>query len=188
MSDPFVGEIRIFTWDWNPKGWALCNGALLPIQQNVALYSLLGTQYGGNGTTTFGLPDLRGRVPIGIGPAVGGSTYVQGAAGGTENVTLTADTMPTHNHLVTGSTTNANANVPQTYSVYGAAVTGNPAVATNYYCPPIVSSSLVPLQPSTQSVASNLSLVGGSAAHPNMQPSLVINYCIATSGIFPARP
>jgi microcystin-dependent protein len=188
MSDPFVGEIRLFTWNWNPKNWALCDGSLINIQQYPALYALLGTRYGGDGITTFCLPDLRGRVPIGVGPGVGGSTYVQGAAGGTENVTLTAYTMPNHNHLMTCSNLNANSNPPRSYSVYGAAVSGTPPAATNYYTPISPAAKLVPLQEPTQTAPSNLSIVGGNASHSNIQPSLVLNYCIATSGLFPPRP
>ena len=98
--EPFLGEIRMFPWDWAPKGWAQCNGALLGIPQYTALYSLIGTYFGGNGTSTFALPDLRGRVPVHRSTTNG--TYSQGAVGGTETVTLTQGTMPAHNHALLG--------------------------------------------------------------------------------------
>ncbi|MGZ8843281.1 MAG: phage tail protein [Pyrinomonadaceae bacterium] len=166
MAEPFLSEIRIFSFNFAPKSWALCNGQLLPINQNQALFSLLGTTYGGNGQTTFALPDLRGQVPTHIG---GGN--VLGAKGGTSSVTITQSTMPQHLHFGQG-TSNSSGNV---------ATPGNALLAASnvtIYGPP---AALVALDPS--SVAN----VGGSQAHENRQPYLVLNFCIALQGIFPSQ-
>lgn len=166
MSEPFLGEIKICSFDFPPKGWAFCDGQLLPINQNQALFSLMGTMYGGNGQTTFALPDLRGRAPIHRGPG-----FVQGQAGGVTAVTLSAAEMPTHVHGARASTTDGDTPVGAnnvlaasgTASVYG------PATA------------LTTLHPSS------VTPVGGGQAHGNMQPSLVLNFCVSLQGIFPSR-
>jgi microcystin-dependent protein len=167
MSTPFLGEIKIISWNFAPKGWAFCNGQFLPINQNQALFSLLGTMYGGNGQTTFALPDFRGRVPA----HVGGSLNVQGQAGGQSSHTVTQSEMPQHMHFLQASSTNANTPVP-----------GNDlmASANNAYVNP-AAGKLTTLQPAS------VSNVGGSQPHNNMQPYLVLNFIIALQGIFPSR-
>jgi microcystin-dependent protein len=165
--DWFIGEIRLFSWNWPPKGWALCNGALLPIAQNTALFSLLGTMYGGNGQTNFALPDLRGRTPIHRSP-----TYSQGETDGAETVTLTIATMPMHQHTFYGTSTNAGSKIP-------AGVLGkDTAAAADFFAP-----DTTPMAISPASITS----AGGNLPHNNMQPYLVMNYCIAMVGIYPAR-
>ena len=166
MSEPFLAEIRIMSFSFTPRGWAFCNGQLLPINQNQALFSLLGTTYGGNGQTTFALPDLRGRTPIHTG---GGITLGQSA--GQENHTLIITEMPGHTHPVAASTANGNTPVPT-----GAVLAADPAAM---YAPP--DANLVALAPGSVTPA------GGSQAHNNMQPFLTLNFCIALQGIYPSR-
>lgn len=163
MAEPFLSEIRIMSFVFAPKGWALCNGQLLPINQNQALFSLLGTTFGGDGRVNFALPDLRGRVPIHVG---GGHTV--GEKGGEQAHTLSIAELPTHTHVVQGVNTNAATNVP----------TGNSLANTTalYHSP----SNLTSLNPQT------VGNVGGSQAHLNMQPFLVLSFCIALQGIFPS--
>jgi microcystin-dependent protein len=164
MAEPFLSEIRIMSFNFAPKGWAMCNGQLLPINQNQALFSLLGTTFGGDGRVNFALPDLRGRVPMHVG---GGHTL--GARGGEQSHTVTVAEMPAHTHafkVSTGSATTAAANE--------AVLARAPAHA---YATP---SQLVALAPSA-SVQ-----VGGSQAHLNMQPFLGLTFCIALQGIFPS--
>lgn len=180
--DPFLGEVRMFTWSWAPQGWALCNGAQLPVQQNAALNALLGQTFGGNGSTMFGLPNLCGRTPIHVGVGQDGVYYQPGNTGGTENVTLTAATMPQHTHQVNAlNGTKGNASQPK--SALPATVglpNPSPNAAINIYAPPGTGNAVM-LNPAT------FSTVGGGAGHNNMQPFLVMNFCIATSGIFPPR-
>ncbi len=171
VPDPFIGEIRMFAFSFAPQGWALCNGQLLPIAQNQALFSLLGTTYGGNGTTTFAVPDLRSRVPVHQGQGPGLSPYAEGQAGGTETVTLAAAQMPQHTHPVTASSS--------------AAASDNPAgrmlarSAGHIYHP----------EPGQHAVmnANMLGGAGGSQPHGNIQPYLTVTFCIAVTGIFPAQ-
>jgi microcystin-dependent protein len=167
MAMPFVGEIRLFPWNWPPRLWALCNGALLPIAQNQALFALLGTTYGGNGVQNFALPDLRGRVAIHRSP-----TYTQGETDGTETVTLTLATMPMHNHNFLGTSSAGNQTTPQ-----GVVGTDSGAGAA-YLAPDTTPFSLAPTA---------ITMAGSSFPHNNMQPYLVMNYSIATQGIFPSR-
>ncbi|WP_404366781.1 phage tail protein [Sphingomonas sp. MMS24-J45] len=168
--DPYLGEIRLFPWEWAPKGWALCAGQLLSVNQFQALFALLGTTYGGNGTTNFALPDLRGRV------AIDRSTQEpQGTRDGTEMVTLTSATMPSHTHALIGTSTTATLKAPT-----GNALANDTSPATDFYAP-ASGNPLTPLSPTA------IGLTGGTQAHNNMQPFLVLNYCIATSGIFPSR-
>lgn len=162
MSEPFLGELRLFAFGFAPKGWAMCNGQLLTIAQNQALFSLLGTTYGGNGQTTYALPDLRGRVPMHMG---GG--FNQGQAAGQERHTVTIQEMPAHNHLVNASTANGNAADPTMLAQF-----------SNGYGAP---ASLTTLHPAT------VANTGGSQPHENRQPLLVLNWCIALQGIFPSR-
>jgi len=165
MSTPFLGEIKIISWNFAPKGWAFCNGQFLPINQNQALFSILGTTYGGNGQTTFALPDFRGRAPIHIG---GG--FTEGQSGGQEFHTVTMSEMPQHLHQVQANKAAANANVLQgnLLAAVSGGIYGNPA-------------NLVALPPST------ITNAGGSQPHENRQPSLVLNFIIALQGIFPSQ-
>jgi len=165
MSEPFLSEIKMMSFNFPPRGWAFCNGQTMAIAQNQALFSLLGVTYGGNGTTTFLLPNLQGRVPT----HMGGSGHFLGQAGGEQGHTLTIPEMPSHPHTFQGTTNNADSPV----------VTGNlMATSANLYTP---AANLTTLSPSTVGNA------GGSQAHQNMQPYLVINFCIALQGIFPSR-
>ena len=164
MSEPFLSEIKIISWNFAPKGWAFCNGQFLPINQNQALFSLLGTTYGGNGQTTFALPDLRGRIPIHF-----GSGHTLGEAAGAESVTLTLQQLPTHLHFMGASSQNADIDIPTGANL--AAFNNGYRQATN----------LVAITPTT------ISSVGGSQPHTNMQPYLTLNFIIALQGIFPSR-
>lgn len=164
MAEPFLGEIRLFSFIFPPKGWALCNGQLLPINQNQALFALLGTTYGGNGQTNFSLPNLQGRVPIHT-----GSGFTLGQAGGEQAHTLSIAEMPQHTHLVNASPANADAPVPANNLL---------ASANNVYATP---TNLSPVHPAS------VSNVGLSQAHLNMQPYLTLNFCIALQGIFPSQ-
>jgi microcystin-dependent protein len=173
MAEPFLGEIKFFSFNWPPKYWALCNGSLLPIAQNQALFSLLGTTFGGNGVTTFALPDLRGRVPMHP-----NGTAPQGVQGGVENVTLNTTQIPMHNHavMVSSKTNGAQEEFENAVVALGAIGTA----AANVYAP-ATAGSPQPLTPNMVSTA------GGTQAHTNCQPSLVGNYCIALNGIYPSR-
>ena len=171
--DPFLGEIRIVAFSYAPKGWALCNGQLLAINQNQALFSLLGTQFGGDGRTNFALPDYRGRVPIHQ-----NSVYPVGSNGGEEGHTLTVQEIPTHTHVA-----NANPGTPNQTSpangFWGVPKSTHPLPGPNYaYTAP---ANLVPLAPNAIGAA------GGSIAHENRSPYLVVNFIIALNGIFPSR-
>jgi microcystin-dependent protein len=165
MSEPFIGEIKIVAFDFPPKGWAACDGATLPINQNQALFSLLGTTYGGNGSTTFALPNLQGRTPIHF-----GENIVLGQAGGEPAHTLSMNEMPLHNHVLQASSGDADSDDPtgRLFGKLGPSLYGPPGQPTQ-------------LEPST------VSTVGGSQAHENRQPYLVVNIVIALNGIFPSR-
>jgi microcystin-dependent protein len=165
MTEPFIAEIRMVAFNFAPRGWALCDGQLLPIAQNQALFSLLGTTYGGNGQTTFALPDLRGRSPVHP-----GSELQLGQAGGEENHTLISSEMPAHTHPVKGDAAEASATTPAA-NVW-AASTSNP-----------FSSSA----PNTVLSAASVGTAGSSQPHPNLQPYTVVNFVIALTGIFPSR-
>jgi microcystin-dependent protein len=169
MSEPYLSEIRIFSFGFAPKGWALCNGQTLPISQNQALFSLIGTFYGGNGTSTFQLPNLQGCVPLHTGNNSGNS-YVMGQQAGESNVTLTISQLPSHTHTVNANS-GADAKVPSAAVVPGGG--GESAYGT-----------------SPGSATMNNGIVGqtgGSQSHSNLQPYLVLNFCIALQGIFPSR-
>jgi microcystin-dependent protein len=174
MSQQYLGELRLFPYGFAPKYWAYCAGQILSIQQNSALFSLLGTTYGGNGQSTFALPDLRGRTTIGTGTGNGG-TYAEGQASGFENVTLVQSDMPMHNHLWQGTSVQGDKTPPTTCYVAAARASGSPAGVYGPLSTPVV------LAPTT------LGLTGGSQPHNNMQPYTVLAYCIATQGIFPSR-
>lgn len=166
MAEPFLSEIRIFGGDQAPKGWAFCNGQLLPINQNQPLFSLLGTPYGGNGQTNFALPNLRGRVPIHV-----GSGHTLGEAAGSSAVTITQQTMPQHIHFLQASTAASATNIPDNTNMLGDTAPNDLYTGAN---------GLVALNPGS------VSNVGGSQAHNNMMPYLVLNFCIALIGIFPS--
>jgi len=169
MSEPFIGEIRVFGFNFPPRDWALCDGQLLPISQNTALFSLLGTTYGGDGRTTFGLPDLRGRVAIHPGQGPGLSDYRWGEKGGVENVTLIPGQIPSHNHPVGCSSDDANAGAPP--GNYPASV-GSPIYSN---------SKNANMNPAV------IGNTGGSQSHTNVQPYLGVYHCIALQGIYPSR-
>lgn len=172
MADPFVAEIRMFGFTFAPKGWAFCNGQLLPISQNTALFSLLGTTYGGDGKSTFALPDLQGSTPLQPGQGQGLSLYDLGQQGGSEFVTLLQSEMPIHTHNFEASEEVVNANNAGE-NFFGAGETryAAPAALT-----PVGANSL------------GLSIAGGSLPHNNMMPYLTVNFCIALQGVFPQRP
>jgi microcystin-dependent protein len=175
MADPFVAEIRIFPFNFAPTGWAKCNGQLLPISQNTALFSLLGTIYGGDGKSTFGLPDLQGAAAMFWGQGAGLSLRDEGETGGSQTVTLLTTELPVHVHAVNAKTTGGQA-VP-TGLVWG---TSNAAkAAANFYAP--AAPSPVAMNPGA------LSIAGSSFPHNNMPPYLTLNFCIALQGVFPPR-
>ncbi|EAP99106.1 microcystin dependent protein MdpB [Janibacter sp. HTCC2649] len=164
MAEPYLSEIRLFSFNYVPRGWAMCNGQLLPINQNQALFSLLGTIYGGNGQTTFALPDLRSRVPISE-----GAGHSLGEVAGEQAHTLTTNEMPTHGHAMNGSTTASGGSDDPTGRFLGS--------ASNLYHSPV---SFQTLNPGT------ITNTGGSQAHENMQPFLTLTFGIALQGIFPS--
>ncbi len=174
MSDPFVAEIRIFGCNYPPKYWAHCNGQLLPIAQNTALFSLLGTTYGGNGQTNFALPNLQGQAAVNAGQGPGLSNYYLGDTGGQSSVSLLTSQMPAHNHLPAATTSDGTSSSP---SGNGFATPSADRGAQTY------TDSILPVQMSPNA----LSLMGGGQPHNNMMPYLVLNFCIALNGIFPAR-
>jgi microcystin-dependent protein len=174
MSSPFVAEIRIFAFNFAPSGWALCDGQLLPLSQNTALFSLLGTFYGGDGKSNFALPNLQGSVPVNQGQGPGLSLYSLGEMTGTETVTLITSEMPAHAHVVSGDINQLNANqVSPNGNVFGA-----PAGKAIYSTAANPAASMSPFM---------ASIAGGSQPHNNMMPYLTLNYCIALQGIFPPR-
>jgi microcystin-dependent protein len=164
VAEPFLGEIRIMSFSFPPKGWALCNGQLLPINQNQALFALLGTTYGGNGQTTFALPNLQGKTPI-----HSGQGHTLGENGGEQAHTLSVAELPSHTHSVAASQAGANSPAP------GNAMFGT---SNNMYAAP---GNLTSLHPQT------ITNAGGSQAHLNMQPFLTLSFCIALQGIFPSH-
>jgi microcystin-dependent protein len=172
MADPFVAEIRMFAFNFAPKGWAFCDGQLLPLSQNTALFSLLGTTYGGDGKSTFALPDLQGSVPMHPGQGQGLSLRDLGEQSGSEFVTLLDSEMPSHNHAWNANAAPATLNQPATDRCLARSVGGTAYKVIN---------------PDAQMAFQSLSPAGGSLPHNNMQPYLVVNFCIALQGVFPAR-
>jgi microcystin-dependent protein len=170
MADPFVGEIRAFPFGFAPRGWAPCDGQLVSISQNMALFSLLGTTYGGNGTTTFALPDLRSRVSNHRGQGPGLGNLSMGQRGGNEAHRLTVAELPSHNHDVHASKRAADTNVPTNAA---------PAAGGTYDTRPIATADQVAMVPTFNA--------GSSAAHNNRQPFLGVQFCIALEGVFPPR-
>jgi microcystin-dependent protein len=171
MAEPFIGEIRLFGFNFAPQWWATCDGQLLNINQNQALYSLIGTTYGGNGTTNFNLPDFRGRTMLHA-----NATYGEGKAGGAETVALAATSeLPAHSHALMAGSDPGSFNTPQGNVPAAVAETTKFAYATAKATPPV------------NLAGGTLSPAGGSAGHNNVQPSLTVNFCIALMGIYPSR-
>ena len=170
MGQPYVGEIRMFAGNFAPAGWAFCAGQLLSIAENDTLFTLIGTTYGGDGQSTFALPDLRGRIPIHQGQGPGLSSHTIGESSGSENVTLTVNQMPTHPHAFMGTSSNASAANPAN------AVVAAPSTI-DLYRPATV--------PGTNLAANALGTVGGSQPHDNLQPYLCVSFIISLFGIFP---
>ena len=176
MSEPFLGMIIIVPYNFAPRGWAFCNGQILPIAQNTALFSLLGTAFGGNGQTTFALPDLRGRVSNSSGQGPGLSSYDLGQVGGTESETMTINQMPAHNHMVT--------------CLKGDPTTAKPAgnVLANLVIEPApTNQNIYAVSGSDLMAPTMITNTGGSQPFSLLQPYLTLNYCIALEGIFPSR-
>lgn len=179
--DPFVGQIMMFGGNFPPRGWALCNGQLLAISSNDALFSLLGTMYGGDGRTTFALPDLRGMSALGMGHGPGLSDRRIGARVGAETVTLSANEMPSHAHQLSATNTAANTSDPSGATIANENVVverGAAAIPVNGYSNIAANAAM-----GSTSIANS----GGSQAHVNMQPSIAMNYVIALQGVYPSR-
>ena len=172
MSEPFIGEIRMFGFNYPPRDWALCDGQTIQISQNQALYALLGTQFGGDGRTTFKLPDFRGRVPV---HRSTNNVYRQGEYGGLESVTITLQTMPEHTHTVMATTEPADKN-------------GIGSQANRYLAQSVEGTTYGAASNVVQLNDAGLGNAGGSQAHYNLQPSQVINFSISLRGLFPTRP
>ena len=181
MTAPFVGEIRIFGFNFAPRGWAFAQGQILPIAQNTALFSILGTTYGGNGTSTFALPNMIGYAPISQGNGPGLTPYTLGEVVGTTTETLLSTEMPTHNHGVTFAVANPSnpAQSVGTPASNAFLATSGPGFA--YTAPPITPGTFVNFAPTA------VGFTGGGQPHNNRQPYLVLNYCIALQGVFPPR-
>jgi microcystin-dependent protein len=169
MAEPFIGEIRIFSFGFAPRGWSLCNGQLMQISQNQALFAILGTTYGGNGQTTFALPNLQGSIPIHFGTDPSGNNYTEGQRGGEPTHTVTLAEMPQHTHTL-------NAGNPASVSVPANHLPGKGTSAPFYGG-----------APNTTMNPASVTNTGGSQAHENMSPYLTLNFCIALTGIFPSR-
>jgi microcystin-dependent protein len=180
MSDPFLAQITMFGFNFAPRGWALCQGQLLPISQNTALFSLLGTTYGGDGKTTFALPNLQDQTVVGAGQGPFLSDYVLGQQVGVSSLALLPSEMPIHNHFANATTDRGNttASTGNVLATGGAGTPQKPTTAKHYSANP----------PNTQLHPSALGVSGGSSPHNNMQPYLTLNFCIAMQGIFPPRP
>jgi len=172
MSDPFVAEIRIFPFNFAPRGWAFCDGQLLPISQNTAVFSLLGTYYGGDGRSNFGLPNLQGSAPMHTGATTGPglSSHVLGESGGSDNVTLISSEMPGHTHTLSAENDNPRSADPANHYLAFSAI-------------PVYSDQAV----NSASAPTATSPAGSSTPHNNLQPYLVLNFCIALQGVYPPR-
>jgi len=180
MTQPFVGQITVYPYTFPPVGWADCAGQLLPIQQNTALFSLLGTNFGGDGVRTFGLPDLRGRVAVNQGPGPGLSGYSLGQMTGAETVQLTTPQSGNHGHSLNATSAHGTVN-PPAGSVLATPAAGNPRAPELGYI-------YNPGSPNTQLQLNAVAPAGGGAPHNNVQPYLTLRYCISLRGVFPSRP
>lgn len=176
MAEPFIGEIRIFGGNYAPDGWLLCNGQSLPISGYEPLFALIGTTYGGDGVSTFNIPDLRGRLPVGMGSGPGLTPRQLGQQIGTDSVTLTNTNMPAHNHTISGTTNAATATTPSTNSTYGV------TTSTFYFVP----DATITESPFAGNVLSNSN--AGNLPHENRMPSVALSYMIATIGVYPTQP
>ncbi len=171
MSDPFIGEIRMFAGNFAPRSWAFCDGQLLAVSQNDALFSLLGTIYGGDGRTTFGLPDLRGRIPVHAGTGPGLTNRRLGGKSGTETVTVTTSQLPAHSHALQGSDQFADTPNPASHALAK-------STAADFY---------IHEAPSVNLSSSAVTTTGGSQSHTNLMPFLCVNFIIALFGVYPSR-
>ena len=171
MSEPFVGEIRMFAGNFAPRGWAFCDGQLLAVSQNDALFSLLGTIYGGDGRTTFGLPDMRGRIPLHVGTGPGLSARRLGSKAGAENVTLTTNQLASHSHDWNVNTANADGGAPQ----------------GKVLAVPVGFRMFKKVDQNTSLASTTIANTGGSQPHTNLMPTLCVNFIIALVGIYPSR-
>jgi microcystin-dependent protein len=178
MDSPFLGTISLFAGNFAPSGWALCNGQIISIAQNQALFSILGTMYGGDGVTTFGLPNLQGRAPIHWGQGAGLTNRVIGEASGSENVTLLNSEMPQHNHMVSASTTTATLDTPTGNVLAVSSDPGAGGAPLNFIAPASANTTMAP---------GTITPAGNSQPHNNMQPYLAVTYIIALAGIYPSR-
>lgn len=177
MTQPFIGQIQCFGFGFAPYGWALCQGQILPISQYTALFSLIGTHYGGNGTSNFALPNLQSRVPVGQDQA---GQYPIGSEGGVENVTLNISQMPVHNHSSLGTSAAGNVAAPANGSALGTTTKrGGSSPGDPFYG--ATDGNTIAINPNS------LSFVGNNLAHTNIQPYVTVNWCIALQGVFPAR-
>ena len=174
MADPFVAEIRIFPFNFPPKGWAFCDGQIMPLSQNTALFALLGTTYGGDGKSTFALPDLQGRSAMHPGQGQGLSLRDLGEMGGSDTVTLLISEMPMHNHTANAVGVVSTTAAPSTQTALARSVNGSAYAAGGGALQQLAPEALPP--------------AGGGLPHNNLQPYLTLNYCIALQGVFPARP
>lgn len=170
MSEPFLAEVRVVGFNFAPRGWGFCDGQILPINQNQSLYSLLGSTYGGDGRTSFALPDLRGRTPIHVGRSNGGDDHRLGQKSGEETHTLSVTEMPEHTHTARGSNTAASQQAPE-----GNLLANNASNPYTAFANPV------------EMVSGSITNAGGDQAHENMQPYLALNFCIALQGLFPSR-
>ena len=175
MASPFIGEIQIFGFNFPPAGWALCNGATLPLQQYTTLFALIGTTYGGDGQTTFGVPDLRGQLPLHQGQGPGLTARILGESGGSEQVTLTTAQIPQHTHAYFATNATATAATPGPTLALGAATNGDNMYATS-------GTGAVPAALSSVACGN----MGGNQPHENCMPTLAVSFCIAWQGVFPS--
>lgn len=185
MAEAYIGEIRIWAFGWAPRGWALCNGALLPVNQNTALFSLLLNTFGGDGKTNFALPDLRGRTPVSPGTSASDSavTYKMGNSGGAESVALTIATVPPHSHSLIAAQANATTLSPAG-NLLGNVVTSKAGGSSTNFSVFLPANAWTP---DAQLNAASVSTEGGGQAHSNMQPFTVVNFAICVSGYYPSR-
>jgi len=180
MQDPFVGQITVFPYSFAPSGWLECAGQLVPVTQYTTLFALIGTYYGGNGTSNFGLPDLRGRVPLGMGQLTGGSDYVIGEIGGVESVQIDTSHMAIHNHTLNATTAQGSVDDPTGQILAAPFVGGRGGGGSK-------SSVYNPGTSNTTLVQQSLGITGGDLPHNNVQPFLVFRPCIAWRGVYPSR-